>query len=135
MRGHFYFIGNYHSTSVQVYHHLREQMGQVEKISHSGEVKPREHNKKFVFIFSNAKEALEFLSKGELPKMSFFALITEREGVFKKKEALKTFEALNLNFYTPKVVNKLLEDIDHFLLDNLIKPEEIEFNVRLALED
>lgn len=128
----FYFVGNYHSASMEIFNYFKDHSVSIYKVTNTSEVDQNDPQEKCVIFFSNAKEALEFLSKAKLPQKSFCALITEREGVF-KEEAMKTFEALNLKFYTPRMINKLIGDVDQFLLGNVIVPEELEFSVQLAL--
>lgn len=128
----FYFVGDYHSASIEVFNYLKDHSATIWKIKNSTEVDVRDPQEKCVIFFSNAREALEFLSRAKLPKKSFCALITEREGVF-KDEAMRTFEALNLKFYTPRMTHKLIEDVEQFLLGNVIVPEELEFSVQQVL--
>lgn len=131
LRSRFYFVGHYHSASLQIFSYLKEHVVDVAKITHISEV-DNEDDEKCVIIFSNAREALDFLAKGILPNESFCALITERDGVF-KPEVLKAFETMHLKFYTPKSINKLIEDLDQFLLGNAPVLDELEFSVQLDL--
>lgn len=132
MKSAFYFVGDFHTSSVEVYDYFKDYRGMVGRILSVAEIDQEDPEMKCVIIFSDPRLALEFFKSEKLPLNSFYALISEREGKY-KEEALKKFESFSLKFYTPKKVTRLIEEVDQFLLGNSINCEDIEFSVQLAL--
>ncbi|HLT23221.1 MAG TPA: hypothetical protein VKZ84_07250 [Bacteriovoracaceae bacterium] len=128
----FYFVGNYHAESVQVYNYCKEHWGMVTKISSVQEIDQTDTDEQCVIIFSGAKEALSFLATASIHQKSFFACISDREKNY-KDEVLDLFEQYSLRFYSPKTSTQLIEDLNRFLLGRTIMSEDIEFSIQLEL--
>ena len=127
-----YFVGDLNNETTNLKEALKTNFKHVYSSTNKDEIDQGARQQgKGVLIFSEPKTALTFLDGPSISRADlYFALLIDKVGSY-SPEVMKKFRLSKLNFFNPKTVPDLMEEIRKFVEEEPkeVSADDIEFNI------